>query len=82
MPRRVLQGVVVSDKNDKTVTVKVDRRFRHPKMKKTIKRSKNYYAHDESNTIKIGQNVFIEESRPYSKTKTWIVVEDRGLSAE
>lgn len=78
MPKRVLQGVVVSDKTDKTIVVKVERRFTHPVMKKTVRRSKNYHAHDEANTAKVGQTVFIEESRPYSKTKTWKLVEDRS----
>ena len=75
MPKRVLQGVVVSDKQDKTVVVKVERRFTHPVMKKTIRRSKNYHAHDENNVAKVGQTVFIEESRPYSTLKTWKLVE-------
>jgi small subunit ribosomal protein S17 len=75
MPKRVLQGVVVSDKQDKTVVVKVERRFTHPVMKKTVRRSKNYHAHDESNQAKVGDIVSIEESRPYSKLKTWKLVE-------
>ncbi|ACL56906.1 30S ribosomal protein S17 [Methylobacterium nodulans] len=75
MPKRVLQGVVISDKQDKTVVVKVERRFTHPVMKKTVRRSKNYHAHDENNVAKVGQTVFIEESRPYSKLKTWKLVE-------
>jgi small subunit ribosomal protein S17 len=74
MPRRVLQGVVVSDKNDKTVTVRVDRRMRHPIYKKTIQRSKNYAAHDEENRFKTGDAVEIVESRPFSKSKRWQVV--------
>lgn len=74
MPRRVLQGVVVSDKNDKTVTVRVDRRMRHPLYKKTIQRSKKYAAHDEENRFKIGDAVEIVESRPFSKSKRWQVV--------
>ena len=74
MPKRVLQGVVVSDKQDKTVVVKVERRFTHPVMKKTVRRSKNYHAHDEGNTAKVGDTVFIQESRPYSKLKTWELV--------
>ena len=61
MPKRVLQGVVVSDKQDKTVVVKVERRFTHPVMKKTVRRTKNYHAHDENNTAKVGDTVFIEE---------------------
>ena len=75
MPKRVLQGVVVSDKTDKTIVVKVERRFTHPVLKKTVRRTKNYHAHDEGNVAKIGQTVSIEESRPYSKTKTWKLVE-------
>ena len=71
MPKRVLQGVVVSDKQDKTVVVKVERRFTHPVMKKTVRRTKNYHAHDEANAAKIGDTVSIQESRPYSKLKTW-----------
>ena len=74
MPKRLLQGVVVSDKADKTVVVKVERRFTHPLLKKTVRRTKNYKAHDAENSFKVGDEVFIEESRPISKTKTWIVV--------
>ena len=81
MPKRVLQGVVVSDKQDKTVIVKVERRFTHPVMKKTVRRSKNYHAHDEANQAKVGQVVFIEESRPFSKLKTWKLVEGAEGSA-
>ncbi len=77
MPRRVLQGVVVSDKMDKTVTVKVERRFKHPLYKKYIRKSKKYAAHDESNVSKIGEIVKIRECRPLSKRKKWeIVAED------
>jgi small subunit ribosomal protein S17 len=71
MPKRVLQGVVISDKQDKTVVVKVERRFTHPVMKKTVRRSKNYHAHDEANSAKVGDTVSIQESRPHSKLKTW-----------
>ena len=67
MPKRVLQGVVVSDKTDKTITVKVERRYTHPVMKKTVRRSKHYHAHDESNEFKPGDMVWIEESKPISK---------------
>ena len=74
MPKRVLQGVVVSDKQDKTVVVKVERRFTHPVMKKTVRRTKNYHAHDEANAAKIGDTVSIQESRPRSKLKTWELV--------
>jgi small subunit ribosomal protein S17 len=75
MPKRVLQGVVVSDKNDKTVVVEVERRFTHPLFKKTVRRSKKYHAHDEQNALKVGDKVWIQESRPISRTKRWIVVE-------
>lgn len=78
MPKRVLQGVVVSDACDKTVVVRVDRRFRHPVYKKFITRSKKYMAHDESNAHKVGETVRIEESRPLSKRKRWVVVEGAG----
>jgi small subunit ribosomal protein S17 len=75
MPKRVLQGVVVSDANDKTVTVRVERRFTHPLYKKTVRRTKKYRAHDENNACKAGDLVFIQECAPLSKTKTWTVVE-------
>ncbi|MEJ0025327.1 MAG: 30S ribosomal protein S17 [Rhizomicrobium sp.] len=71
MPKRVLQGVVVSDKNKKTVVVKVERRFTHPVMKKTVRRSKKYHAHDEAGEYKLGDIVRIRECRPLSKLKTW-----------
>jgi len=74
MPKRVLQGVVVSDKNDKTVVVEVERRFTHPLFKKTVRRSKKYHAHDEGNTSKVGDKVRIEESRPISRSKHWVVL--------
>jgi small subunit ribosomal protein S17 len=74
MPKRVMQGVVVSDKTDKTVVVKVERRFTHPLLKKTVRRSKKFQAHDETNQFKVGDVVLIEESRPISKTKRWIVL--------
>jgi small subunit ribosomal protein S17 len=74
MPKRILQGVVVSDKMDKTIVVEVERRIQHPIYKKFIRRSKRYHAHDESNEIKTGQTVRIIESRPLSKTKRWVVV--------
>jgi small subunit ribosomal protein S17 len=75
MPKRVLQGTVVSDKNDKTVVVRVERRFTHPLLKKTIRRSKKYHAHDEGNVHKVGDTVSIEETKPISKNKRWVVVE-------
>jgi small subunit ribosomal protein S17 len=74
MPKRVLQGTVVSDKNDKTVVVRVERRFTHPVLKKTIRRSKKYHAHDAANTYKVGDVVSIEEAVPISKNKRWIVL--------
>ncbi|WP_375695821.1 30S ribosomal protein S17 [Bartonella sp. AC67GZZY] len=76
MPKRVLQGVVISDKSDKTVVVKVERRYSHPLLKKTVRQSKSYKAHDENNQFKIGDQVSIQESRPISKDKCWIVVKD------
>ena len=83
MPKRVLQGTVVSDKNDKTVVVLVERRFTHPLFKKTVRRSKKYKAHDETNQFKVGDIVSIEETRPISKDKCWIVVsgESQAVSA-
>ena len=75
MPKRILQGVVVSDKNTKTVVVKVERRFIHPVMGKTVRRSKNYHAHDEKGEYKAGDVVRIQECRPLSKLKTWQVLE-------
>ncbi len=75
MPKRILQGVVVSDKNDKTIVVNVERRFTHPVMKKTIRRTKKYHAHDEGNTAKEGDVVRIQECKPISKNKTWALLE-------
>lgn len=75
MPKRVLQGVVVSDKNNKTIVVEVERRYTHPLFKKTVRRTKKYHAHDEKNVHKIGDNVSIEETAPISKNKRWIVLE-------
>jgi len=79
MPKRVLQGVVVSDKTDKTVVVRVERRFTHPVLAKTVRRSKKYQAHDAGNAHKIGDQVSIEETKPISKNKRWIVI-DRGAA--
>ena len=76
MPKRILQGVVVSDKQDKTIVVKVERRFTHPLLKKTVRRTKNYHAHDEANKCKVGDTVRIEEGRPMSKLKSWVVVDE------
>ena len=76
MPKRILNGVVVSDKNAKTRVVKVERRFIHPVLKKTIRRSKNYHAHDENNVSKLGDTVWIEECPPISKQKRWVVKDE------
>ena len=78
MPKRVLQGVVVSDKGMKTVVVKVERRFMHPVLGKTIRRSKKYHAHDEGRAYKVGDIVRIRECRPLSKLKRWEVVGRAG----
>jgi small subunit ribosomal protein S17 len=75
MPKRVLQGVVVSDKNAKTVVVDVERRFTHPVMGKTVRRSKKYHAHVETGEYKVGDIVRIQETRPISKLKCWEVIE-------
>jgi len=75
MPKRVLTGTVVSDKTDKTVVVKVERRVKHALYGKIIKRSKKYHAHDEGNEFREGETVRIEETRPISKLKTWKVVD-------
>ncbi len=74
MPKRILQGVVTSDKNEQTITVLVERRFKHPLLQKTVRKSKKYRAHDENNTYKAGDQVRIEECAPISKTKRWTVV--------
>jgi len=76
MPKRILQGTVVSDKTDKTVVVLVERRFTHPLMKKTVRTSKKYQAHDEANRFKQGDQVRIQECPPKSKNKSWEVVVD------
>ena len=78
MPKRILQGVVVSDKQDKTVIVSVERQVMHPVYKKFVKKSKKFAAHDENNQYKVGDIVSIEESRPYSKTKTWTVISNNA----
>ena len=74
MPKRTLQGVVVSDKQAKTIVVRVDRRFTHPIYKKTIRRSKNYHAHDENNEARIGDVVEVMQTRPLSSLKRWRLV--------
>ncbi|EIZ80863.1 30S ribosomal protein S17 [Novosphingobium sp. Rr 2-17] len=75
MPKRILTGTVVSDKTDKTVTVLVERKVKHPLYGKIIRRSKKYHAHDEDNAFKAGERVRIEETAPYSKTKSWKVLD-------
>jgi small subunit ribosomal protein S17 len=74
MPKRVLQGVVVSNKNDKTIVVEVERRYTHPLLKKTVRRTKKYHAHDEKNDFKAGDRVEIQESAPISKLKRWVAL--------
>ena len=81
MPKRILVGTVVSDKNEKTVVVKVERKVKHPLYGKIIRRSKKYHAHDEDNAFKTGETVRIEETAPYSKQKTWKVI-DRVLAGK
>lgn len=75
MPKRILVGTVTSDKMDKSVTVKVERKVKHPLYGKIIRRSKKYHAHDEENAFKLGDTVRIEETKPISKTKTWRVLD-------
>lgn len=83
MPRRVLQGVVVSDKADKTIVVRVDRRVMHPMYGKTVKRSKKYMAHDPENRFKVGDVVKIRECRPLSARKRWeVLVEDASGASQ
>ncbi len=82
MPKRVLTGTVVSDKNDKTVVVLVERKVKHPLYGKIIRRSKKYHAHDEANTAKAGEVVRIQECAPISKNKTWTLVERVGAAPE
>ena len=74
MPKRILTGQVTSDKNDQTITVLVERRFTHPVLKKTIRKSKKYRAHDKDNEFRTGDMVKIQECSPISKTKRWEVV--------
>ena len=77
MPRRVLQGTVVSDKADKTITVLVERRIMHPIYKKYVRKSKKYAAHDETNSRKVGEAVSIIECAPISKSKRWTLVDQK-----
>lgn len=79
MPKRILTGTVVSDVNDKTITVRVERKVKHPLYGKIIRRSKKYHAHDEANEFKAGETVRIEETKPISKNKTWVAL---GRSVE
>jgi small subunit ribosomal protein S17 len=81
MPRRVLQGTVVSDKCDKTITVLVERRVRHPIYKKYVRKSKKYAAHDENNSRKVGDVVSIIECAPISKSKRWTLVQEQEQAA-
>ena len=81
MPKRILQGVVVSNKSEKTVVVQVERRFTHPVLKKTVRLTKKYHAHDETNGCKQGDIVRIEECAPISKKKKWVVLSEAGASA-
>ncbi|MBV1703335.1 MAG: 30S ribosomal protein S17 [Hyphomicrobiales bacterium] len=81
MPKRILQGVVVSDKQAKTVVVKVERRFTHPLLKKTVRRTKNYHAHVEGQGPKVGEAVTIEETRPISRLKRWRVLPPAAAQA-
>ena len=74
MPKRILQGVVVSDKQEKTIVVSVERRYTHPLLKKTVRKSTHYHAHDEAKAYKVGDAVAIEESKPISKLKRWVAV--------
>ena len=80
MPKRTMQGVVVSDKQDKTVVVRVERRFAHPTMGKTVRRSNKFHAHDEKNEYSVGDIVWIEEHKPISKLKHWIVTEGQKMA--
>ena len=81
MPKRILQGVVVSSKSEKTVVVQVERRFTHPVLRKTVRLTKKYHAHDETNVCKEGDIVRIEECAPISKKKKWVVLSEAGASA-
>ena len=80
MPKRILSGIICKARNKKTVVVEVERTFKHPIYKKFIKRSKKYHAHDETDTLKVGDKVIIEETRPISKLKTWKVVNNEKRS--
>ena len=81
MPKRILQGRVTSDKNEQTITVLVERRFKHPLLHKTVRSSKKYRAHDALNQFKVGDSVRIVECAPISKTKRWTVLTDQSAAA-
>ena len=81
MPKRILQGIVVSDKMDKTIVVQVERRVMHPIYKKFVRRTKKYAAHDEANVHQVGETVRIQECRPISKRKRWAVLSDSESAA-
>ena len=80
MPKRILSGTICKATNKKTVVVEVERTFKHPIYKKYIKRSKKYHAHDETDALKVGDKVMIEETRPISKLKTWKVISNESRS--
>lgn len=82
MPRRILQGTIVSNRNNKTIVVEVERKFRHPLVGKFVKNNKRYMAHDEGNIGKVGEIVTIEEHRPISKTKTWVLKSKVGAAVD
>ena len=82
MSKKILKGKVIKDKNNKTIVVLVKRRFSHPFFDKVITSSKKYHAHDEKNTFKVGDTVTIQETKPISKMKTWIVFNDKVSSEE
>lgn len=81
MPKRVMEGVVVSTKQDKTAVVRIDRTFLHPVLKKIVRRSKKYHAHDEGNVAVEGERVTIRECPPRSKLKTWELVPNEGADS-
>ena len=82
MPKRILQGRVTSDKNEQTITVLVERRFKHPLLHKTVRSSKKYRAHDAENQFKVGDTVRIVECAPISKTKRWTVLSDEAQAVQ
>lgn len=82
MPKRILKGPVVSAKGDKTVVVRIDRSYQHPLLRKIVRRSKKYHAHDEANTYNVGDTVMIRECPPKSKLKRWEVVTEEQIAAD